>query len=227
MEDDLLSEQSLERFFEHRMSLIIENKYPLSLSVDSDARFVLHIIQEPHALDIKELIKLENYFIPLYEQEAANIVPDFNFEGVIFSSSVHNKHAYVQVFRDGYVEAALSITNGDPRLGKIISLLTLQQNLVMRLRDYLKNIERFGVKGPHFLYFHFLNVENLKLNPNDILKSGYDPKGVNKPLMLNELTFPTYVIDNTEIAVEEFLRPFFDILWNTFGFPETPKIKGY
>lgn len=215
----------LSDFFEQRLDFIRENKYPTMLTTDPACRFVIYLIpQKFHEtnLDIKKLDYPSEYLIPLGEAENT-VFSDYNFDGILFLSSVHVKHAYTQVFRDGKIETVVAIARfaSDSR-ENLLPLIKLQKTLPQCLTHYLEMLDKNNVSGPYNLYFRLLDGEGLRIDPRDVTIAGYDTKGRNKSLIRNSLDFPIHRFEHAEVDVTECLQPFFDILWNTFGFREAP-----
>jgi hypothetical protein len=225
--EDSYQSKLLENFFKERFSLIQENKYPLMLIADPPSRFVMHLIPEKSqeiTLDIKRLERHENFCHPMGAKESY-VIPEFNFDGIFFSSIRHEKYRYTQVFRDSKIEAVVVIGQGDDGLkNNFLSLFTFQKNMKKCLSNYLSVYNKFSVPGPYFLFLRLLYIENVRLDPKDIAISGYDAKGHNKPVVRDHLIFPHYRLDHANIDLNACLLPFFDILWNIFGFRGAPDL---
>jgi hypothetical protein len=219
-------QQALSEFFNQRLKFIEENKYPAHLVQEPPSRFIMHFIPEKFqeiSIDLKKFDQPENHLLPLGELPET-IIPDYNYDGLLFVSSLHTKQSYTQLFRDGKVEmvAAIAESNMQQR-GIFISLVKLQQYLIHSLNNNIAVLHKFFQPGPFYLYFRLIATENLQVNPADINMSGYDAKGRNRPLVRETLVLPHYRIDEEELDFKSILKPFFDILWNTFGFPGCPE----
>lgn len=215
----------LEKFFMERLEFIRENKYPAMLSTDPPSRFIMYLIPdkfEEISLEIKALDKFENHFVP-YGVPPETVLPDYNFDGMLFYSTIHEKKAYTQVFRDARCETVAAIAHAVRQSqGSYISLLTLQKKALSCLKNHLSVLHHFFVPGPYYLFIRFLSVGNLRLDPNELLACGYEAKGKNKPLIRDELIFPPFKLEHSQVNLNEVLAPIFDILWNTFGFKSAP-----
>lgn len=226
--DNSYKNKLLELFLKERVALVTENHYPLMLTTDPMGRFVMHLIPEKFYkinFDINQLANPENYCPPIGAKEGT-IIHEYNFDGMLFFSIRHEKRRYTQVFRNGIVENAVVILQDQPKIGNYISLFKLEKNLKNSLKIYLKVYEKFSIPGPYYLFMRLLGVENYRLNPIDVAQSGYDPKGVNKALLHHKLILPVYRFENINANIDEILLPFFNILWNTFGFPGVPNLNG-
>lgn len=220
-------EKQLEQFFAERLQFIAENKYPAQLSTDPPLRFVLHFVPRYFHeiyLDPRNFERPENYLLPLGEPPES-ILPDYNFDGLIFFSSMHEKHSYTQLFRDGRVEMVAAIAEGmTSERVNYLPIAKLKKNLFFTLSNNFAVLSRFDLPEPFYLYFRLLSVENSRLDLKDVAACGYDSKGRNKALVRNDLIFPRYRIDNFDVNLKAALHPFYDMLWNTFGFPGCPEI---
>jgi hypothetical protein len=223
--DNMFASKTMEYFFRERIAFIEENKYPLTLLSDPPCRFILHLIPENFQdiyLDVKNFERSENFIVPLNETKK-NILCDFNFDGVLFQCSLHEKMAYTQVFRDGKIETVAVIAHSvTGHKENFLSLIKLQKNLVKCLENHVTVLSKNGISGPYYLFFRMWGTENMRLDPKDIQAAGYDSKGYNKPLIRNELIFPRYKIEHAQVNFPASLASFFDIIWNTFGFRGSP-----
>lgn len=226
--DNNIRSHLLSRFFTERKTLIQENKHPTMLVSDPACRLVFYVVPESFEqaqIDIGSLEHPDNYFIPLGEPQNT-IICDFNFEGALFLSSIHIKHAYTQVFRDAKVETVVALTRfaNDSR-DSLLPLLKLQKSLPSCVQRHLSLLKKLGVAGPYYLYFHLLDSDGIRIDPKDISFSGFDTKGRNKTLLRDHLNFPIFKMINAQVDVQTCLKPLFDIFWNTFGFAGAPKIN--
>ncbi|MBA2655041.1 MAG: hypothetical protein H0U71_08275 [Gammaproteobacteria bacterium] len=226
--DFVAEEKVLDNFLKARVQYIKDNKYPAILIADPTARFVMHFVPEKFQeieFDIKKLAQPANY-LPPFGEDKKTVIFDYNFDGLIFYSTIHEKHAYTQVFRDGRTETVFAIAQRthDGR-GNEFFPLRLQKRFTASLSNHLAVMNRLSLPGPYYLYLRFLSVENIRISVDDIAKSGYEGKARNKPLPLNELIFPRYKLDDAHVDVKKCLQPFFDTIWNAFGFQETPHLK--
>lgn len=225
--EDNIKNPALADFFQQRFNYIAENKYPVALIPDPASRLVIHLIPDKFQeifFDIKTLDTPENYFLPL-GQSREIVLSDFNFDGIFFHPSEHEKQAYTQFFRDGRVETVAAVVQSNVMngvKGNVISLLQLQLDVLSCLKKHLALMHRFAIPGPYALYFRFTEIENIKIHPRDISLCGFDGKGRNKPLALDNLIFPMYKLEHAQVDLNTFLLPFFDILWNCFGFQGRP-----
>ncbi len=212
-------------FFEKRIKLIVENKYPLSLPVDPATRLIVYLVPERYEeilINIKNLEKPENYFVSYCDSQESTIA-EFNFDGILFHTNAHEKQAYTQVFRNGMIETVVAIAQfaADGKR-KIISPLQIEKCLMKMLGNHLELLHKFHIPGPYSLYFHMLAVKDLRFCQTDFDKLKLESKGRNKVLVIDELKFLPYQLEYAEVNVKKALTPFLDILWNTFGFSCAP-----
>lgn len=225
---NLHSEMQLEKFLVKRINLVKENKYPVQINSEIPFRYLTHIIPDNYEnihLDLAPLEELDNHFLINANGEGEPMVPDFNFDGIMFCTSLHSKRGYTQVFRDGRVETVNVPGAYHPEKGNTISLLKMQANTLFRTKRYLKILEKLGLNGSYKIYFRWLGLENTKLDPKDISQSGFDSKGHNKAISMDEFIFPSISIASGQSNVEEILKPLFNIFWNIFGFPRAPDVQ--
>jgi hypothetical protein len=218
----------IKEFLEERMAFIEENVYPISLAVDPPSRLICHLIPKKFhetVIDISELDKPENYFIESYFTERSTVghiqtacTSEYNFDGIVYLSAIHEKHAYTQVFHNAIVEHVVAAAEPiGSTLLSYLPLLRIYKNLVKTLTKNLTLLQKFEIPGPFYIYLQMIAMENIRLDPDDIKIMGFDSRGRNKPLTRSTLDFPLYGMDYGS-EVQKVLLPFFNALWNTFGF---------
>lgn len=150
--------------------------------------------------------------------------PGFNFDGLLISSSWRNdsSHSYVQVMRNGFVEAAESETlaerevkpGGDPK--KIIPSIAWEKRIIHALFSYLKTLKELEISPPYVVSLSLLNVRGFMMWVGPRYWNDAARFIDRDHLLTNEI-----LIGSTDTAPENVLRPLFDQIWNACGWPKS------
>jgi hypothetical protein len=118
---------------------------------------------------------------------------------------------YVQVYRDGVVEAVGSLDDRSPKyLSKGIGT-----SLARYVQDLLKHLERDGFAAPAFVMISLLGVSNRCLSPPD--NQSNVPVGTNLPFDHEDLPLPEVQLDTFDGDSVALIRPALDTLWQAGG----------
>ena len=145
----------------------------------------------------------------------------YNIDGyATFSTSLNNQNvsSYNQIFRNGIYElysSELLFETQDGRKGFIGK--TMITETIRSIKEALIVLDQLQVEPPFLISFSFHNVLG-KLLMNEI---GSIPRQFKQ----NEIVFPLILIPNYESDIYSLLKPNFDILWQSFGFPKSIQIS--
>ena len=131
--------------------------------------------------------------------------------------AAQEQRAYVQVFRNGIVEAVNStiINQGQPDL-PIIPLL--DSTVINNTRNFMSNLEEFGVEPPFALLASLLGVRGARFNFAPFDRASYDNLGDpfdRDQYHFDEVIFETIPADKPECA--KIVRPMLDQMANVAG----------
>ena len=130
-----------------------------------------------------------------------------NLDGIVnFASSSYS--TYVQVFRSGAIESVSALPRDNDRM--IIRSVAYERALIKSLREYMAFAGIFEIDPPYYVFLSFLSVSGCRF-------------GVQGSPTLQEdmLILPEVVVQNRDEKPHEILRPIFDMVWNSFGFPRS------
>ncbi len=158
---------------------------------------------------IKDLAKLE----PIYSYGWSNRI---NLEGVLSYTIGKNtkSHTYVQLYRNGIIEAVegLILTPGDDK--KFIPSITYERELIKYLDKYLNVLRGLNVNPPLTVFLTFIGVKGFKMavDPSRIMfEEHYE---IDRDI----LELPEALLDSYDIDPRDVLKPMFDLIWNACGY---------
>ncbi len=213
----LLSEtvgEKIKQFRERRISDIYANELPIPFY--SSPKIVLHIIpfisfEIGQIIDVK---KLSLYDIQPMGSSSFN--KRYNIDGLLTYSSFKNKkrsYSYVQLFRNGIIEAVnteiLWFGDGD----KIIPIKLIEEELIEKIPTYIGVYNKLGIDVPILLFLTFVDVKDYKfpLGRPFWSKNAY-------PIDRNIILIPEIIIKEYKFDPTQLLRPVFDSIWNACGY---------
>ena len=144
----------------------------------------------------------------------------FNFDGYATYSPSRGKatEAYVQFFRNGALEAALSwVFDVDEDSGtNWLQLHYLERVILKRLPDYLKAMEHLEVQPPLLLCLSLLNTKGSLIQ--DSRSRMFRPDVIDQA----HLVVPEVMLESYSVDIASSLQPAFDALWNAGGYSGSP-----
>jgi len=126
----------------------------------------------------------------------------------------HLIHTYVQLFRDGVIEAVVSgyiYFNNDR---KYLGIHSLEEDIVKHSTEYLSLLKELNINPPYLMMLSLLNTNECRI---EVHLSRFDPIVRSAQIIL-----PDILIEKSPEKISTDLRPLFDLLWNAFGFPDSP-----
>ena len=140
----------------------------------------------------------------------------FNFDGAVVASTAgpSGHSGYLQVFRDGAIEAVdasmLAVEQGK------IRAMALEPQLINRLTQYLRFLAFVEALPPVAIMLTLLDVRGREIEP----PQNRSISGI--AIDRDVLPIPEVVFDDLAANVARLLRPAFDTLWQAAGYPGSP-----
>lgn len=134
-----------------------------------------------------------------------------NFDGLLlFTGNGSPSYSYVQLYRNGIIEAVntsiLSFRGGD----KIIPSKAYEEALIEALNNYLEVLRKIEVTIPLFCFLAFTDIKGYRLG---LSASWLDSYYIER----DNLLLPETIIDNYDLKAETILKSSFDLVWNACG----------
>lgn len=205
----------LRRFRMERLAKIVADETPTLLQ--GGAKVVLHVVPLT-SLDPSKFVDFRSF------PGLSGKLPQmryysgwdsrFNFDGFM---TFNNQLSYVQIFKNGIIEAvdAFSLNAGGE--DKRIAGVYLEKMIRGALRTYTTLQRELMVDPPFFVLLSLLGVRGYRV----ITESTFD-FGPHDPIDRDDLIFPEVVMQEVEQSAEVVLKPTFDSLWQACGFSHSP-----
>jgi hypothetical protein len=204
---ETLSEK-IRNFRLDRISAIMAGDMPSTLS--GHARLALHLIPysiaDPRAIfDIREVYDSDNFeAIATMDRNRR-----YNFDGAL----AYADDTYVQVFRNGVVEAATTRLFNDER--KLIPSISFEREIIEILPRYTALLRDVGIEPPVLVFLALIGVEEYRMAVDPMRFFPSDVPG--RPIDRDVLLIPEIVVEGWELDAAKILRSSFDAIWNAAG----------
>lgn len=143
-----------------------------------------------------------------------NLDGKVNYSGRVGEPSL----SYVQLFRNGSIEAAASVGYPDENGSIRISGSLVESYLKEGLESYLDFYSKQNVPGPYYCFITLLDVLGAQIGLDTVsLRLGEPPTSDRSIVLLPEL-----VIEGEVEDLMKALRPTIDFIWNAFGMSQSP-----
>ena len=219
---DSLGER-LRSFRTGRIARIIAGATPVPLVAGT--RVVLHVI--PFAAETG----VNRVAVSLMESQIERLRPiisgsgwnsRYNYEGFATYSSRRNENeafSYVQVFRTGALEAVDALTISEHNGKLTIPGMGFEKKMVEALGAYLQVEKDLGLVPPVMVAITLIGVRGAIMSENLEARRRYDQE--EQPLDHENLYLPELVAEEYGLQPERILRPAFDTLWQSLGWPRS------
>ncbi len=217
----LLGESLRDRLRSFRLDRLnmIRNR-SLSVSLSEAPKMVLHILPVASFLtgfqiSMAELEGLEPQLIR--PMQARGLVSHFNFDGMITFSSVEKyAYSYVQVFRNGCMEAGetLLLELRDGR--KYIPGVAFEREIIQCGERMVALLKRLEVDPPYVVMLSFLGVRGYSLFVGAMRWQSNAHQIERDDLYLDDV-----LIQDEKQDFSRVIRPAFDQVWNSCGWPKS------
>lgn len=160
--------------------------------------------------------KLKEAYPKMIPMRAAGWNQRINLEGILsYSGGQENKsHSYVQLYRNGIMEAVEGLTLSSKHEDKAIPSAGYEHMLITALKQYLDIIKNLGVNPPIAVFLTLVGVKGYKLASRNIMFDSDEDNAITKDI----LNLPESIIDSYDISPTSIMRPIFDLVWNACGY---------
>ncbi|MFA4830554.1 MAG: ATP-binding protein [Patescibacteria group bacterium] len=209
-----LTEQ-INKFKVERIAQLVADNLPLPFY--EGGKIVLHLIplgsfSPNHSIDLNPIINVPAKLQPIY---ASGLSHRINLEGVLSYSGGKNdkSHSYIQLYRNGIIEAVEGLILRADREKKIIPSFTYELELIKSLAEYLNLAKQLGVNMPIVIFLTLIWVKDWEMGVDEIFWH-HDHYKIDRDI----LQLPETIIESYNTEPKDILRPMFDLIWNACGF---------
>lgn len=211
--------EKVRNFRTDRLAKIVGNDGPVYL--DDCPKIVLHVV--PLAafslefnIDLSEILA---HSVSLQPIEGGSTHQRYNLDGyvryLVGYDGATGSRGYCQIFRNGIVEAVdaemLSEYSGE----KQIPSESFERGLVERMEGYLSSLLTLNVPTPFIVMLSLVGVKGYQMAAGVRFTATRRPTPIDREMVLA----PDVLIDKHECSVPRIMRPIFDAVWNSAGFP--------
>lgn len=212
--------ERIRKFREDRISNIFADETPMPFY--DNPQIVLHLIpiisfSPAQSYDIGKIASHPEKMRPIF---CSGWNHRYNLDGFLtYSEGQKGKsHSYVQLFKNGIVEAVEGLLL-QPGEELSIPSIRYEKELIISLRNYLSVLKTLNVELPVFIFLTLLGVKGYSMSVA-IDRKDFSIDEVH-PIDRNVLFLPEVVIESYDVIPEDILRPCFDSIWNACGFPRS------
>lgn len=148
--------------------------------------------------------------------------PNYNLDGIYtYSDRESIVHSYLQVFRNGIIEAVdFSLLRRENDGKKFIANVAYEDTLLKGLKRHLELQKKLGVEPPVVVMLSLTGVKDyiMYVGPERIFDGAH-------PIDRDALLIPEALVDDLDMDVDSILHPILDALWNAAGWPYSPNFN--
>jgi hypothetical protein len=220
MQNQVLKEKA-NLFRKERIKSVLNQESLPNLQVDNS--FFIHIIPfgflDYNLIDFSVAEKDNTLNMrPIYSNGLNKM---YNIDGYATFSTTHDRQkvsSYNQIFRNGIYEIYTSELFYENRKSlKAFDGKSMIEETIRSLTEALSVLNQLKVEPPFLISFSFHNVLG---NVMDNERSHYY-----REFKQNEIVFPLILVPGYKSNIYSLLKPNFDILWQSFGFPKSIEFK--
>jgi len=215
-----LSETTAERirnFRMERLSAIVAGETPVPLN--DGAKIVLHIVPfgafDPAVrIDVTSLSDDQlDLLTPIYTPRL-EYIRRYNFDGFLTYAEFQDPpstHSYLQIFRNGMIEAAEAVFLNNER-DKSLLISPFERELLDATSRFLQLQKHLGVEPPLLVMLTLLGVFGYSI-PVDPVRF----RQTRHPIDRDMLSISEVLVESFQYDIDSVMRPIFDAVWNAAG----------
>jgi hypothetical protein len=210
--------ERIRKFREDRISKILADETPIPLL--KNPKIILHLLpiisfNPAQNYDIKKISSDPDKMSPI---DSRGYEHRYNLDGFLtyYGSDGGQSHSYVQLFKNGIIEAVNASLFATQKGKKLIPSIAYEKALITSSHKYLINVlKTLNVEPPIFMFLTLLGVKgySMSIDPNRSYRYGVHE--IDRDVVL----LPEVIIESYDVQAEDVLRPCFDSVWNACGFP--------
>ena len=210
--------EKIKNFRRDRIANIVANETPVVMN--NNPKIILHLIP------INSLSSLQNYDIDRIYSDTTKLKPiycggwntRYNLDGILAYAWDSEKisYSYVQLYRNGVIEAVETSLLEPYKGRKIIPSIAYEQKLVESLTGYINVIKELNVSLPLFISITLTNVKEYSMNVGENF-FGREIYPIDRDILMAAEN----IIEDFNVKADKILKPCFDSIWNACGFPKS------
>jgi hypothetical protein len=210
--------ERIRRFREDRISKLLANETPVYFDENDTDKMILHLIpidafSPAQRYSFKEIVTDQLSLTPLFANSYDRRTP--NLDGILTSykvySSAGESNSYVQLYRNGVIEAACGNLVEPDRIGRDAVHIDVYQNELMRsISNYTNVLKSLSIEPPFYLFLTLTGVKGAILWWQEAGPFAR-PQIDRDVLMIPEICISHYE------AAQEALKECFEFIWNAGG----------
>lgn len=212
--------ERIQNFRIERALDLISNNTPIPM--EKEAKLIIHLIPfesftTKTNIDFSELNKMSQETDIFRPMGGSGWNTKINLNGIIAHTATSDQpaHSYIQLYRNGIIEAIRDWIVYDNEQGeKLLRWRACESTILEYLPKYLSILKRLNVNPPIVLFLSLVGVKNSKMS----LDGAYFSH-TNSLIEKDELYLPEVILENCEYSPGETLKPAFDLVWNACGLP--------
>ena len=210
--------EKMRAFRLERINVILNRA--LSVQISDAPKTVLHLLpmasfQPGFRIDLDRVVTgAESMTRPMV---ARGLISHYNYDGLItFSSMEKYAYSYVQVLRNGCLEAAEGLLL-EPRDGrKYFPSAQFEREVIQCGERLLSLLRRLEIDPPYVVMLSFLGVRGYGMFVGSMRWQSNAHQIERDHLFLDEI-----ILEDANLDIARALRPAFDQVWNACGWPRS------
>lgn len=209
----------IKKFRRERVEQIAADEAPMPRQ--SGPKLILHLIpleafSSRISFGVHELKAQMTELLPL---GSTGCDPRINLDGFLTYSGgsrgnrISDVRAYLQIFRNGVIEAVNADVAFPPLEGGVLHWRKNfnERYLLECLPGYLRSLQNLGIAPPIWLFVSLVGMKNVVIKSDSSIGSFHFDRGT--------LLLPEEYIDDYEMEAWKVLKPQCDMIWNAAGWP--------
>lgn len=145
----------------------------------------------------------------------------YNFDGLAVSPPASDQGltpAYAQLFRNGIIEGVTSTLVYEEAGQRNLHSTDVEPVVIAAVEDYTRVARYLGLEPPYAVALSMTGVEGYRVIP-ETTNRRWDH--FRSPIDRDLLLIPEVVVESAEFHAPTVLRPIFDVLWQSAGWPRS------
>jgi Putative DNA-binding domain len=215
--------EGIRRFRQERLAKIASSDGPVSLV--PGPLFVLHLVPLA-SFDSTVAAGVDLAYVRATRlADRDDLTYRFNFDGLLgFKQDREHCWGYVQVFRNGAIEAVEHVDSNAGGNRKTIVSINFEHRIIKRLAGHLEDLRKWRVPGPLLLMLSLLGVSGYEMAGLRGLALP-DPEVIDRDILVMPESLLEQIPEPSLQLVAGILHDAFDVTWQAAGWPHSPNFN--